>query len=88
MISQDDIDAMSEASEYRRRAEKGLPEDRWANGASGAKIVARGISVFERLIEAQSQVIVEMDAIIQESIRQGAESMSLGHVPEKYQDEG
>ena len=37
------VNNIEAAKEYARRARKGLPEDRWANGTDGAKAVARGV---------------------------------------------
>lgn len=59
MISQEDIDAFAEqaepaieaAREFARRAEKGIPSDRWYDGTSGAKAVAKGIKAQTVMIE-------------------------------------
>ena len=46
MINETDIDAFSddikEVGEFVRRAKKGLPEDRWYDGVTGAKRLATG----------------------------------------------
>ena len=64
MISQDDIDAfrdynavaLSQASEYARRAESGLPVDRWASTRQ-AYLVAQGIRAMQQIIALQTQAI-------------------------------
>ena len=53
------------AIEYARRAEKGLPPDRYADGQSGEKAVARGIA---RLVAA-------IENIASEQYRRGLEAM-------------
>lgn len=65
MISADDIDAMmdpeaiAQAETFARRAEKGLPTDRWASDRQMV-LVARGIRSMQRIMAAQSDLIVAM----------------------------
>lgn len=62
MINQDDIAAFADqaepaikaAREFARRAEKGLPADRWYDGTTGAEAVARGIKAQTVMIEMLS----------------------------------
>ena len=64
MIGPDDIDAfrdknaeaIAQASEYARRAEKGLPVDRWAS-ARQAHLVAKGIRALLILVAIQTATI-------------------------------
>ena len=64
MISGDDIEAfhddnasaLSQASEYARRAEKGLPVDRWAT-VGQAHLVAQGIRAMQQIIGLQTEII-------------------------------
>lgn len=43
------------AIEYARRAEKGLPTDRYADGQAGEKAVARGIARLVAAVERLSE---------------------------------
>jgi len=64
MISQDDIDAFLDdlhpdvraAVEYSRRADKGLPSDRWTDGHAGAVKVKLGI---DRLVQTAFRQALE-----------------------------
>ena len=64
LISQDDIEAfreynagaLSQAAEYARRAEKGLPVDRWASTRQ-AYLVAQGIRAMQQIIALQTEAI-------------------------------
>lgn len=66
--------ALSAAAEYRRRAEKGIPCDRWADGTAGALMVARGIAIMEGLLETQADVI---RAMLAEKKQAGIDAMAL-----------
>lgn len=67
MISGDDIEAfqeqsaesLSQASEFARRARKGLPPDRWAS-ARQMYLVASGIDALSQIIAWQSEVIAAL----------------------------
>jgi hypothetical protein len=52
--------ALDAAAEFRRRAAKGLPSDRFADGHAGMVLVARGIAIMEGLLETQADVIRAM----------------------------
>lgn len=54
-------DALAAADEYVRRAEKGLPSDRWCDGHAGAVLVARGIKAYRRMSELFSDAWLERD---------------------------
>lgn len=59
-FSEDNADAIAAASEYARRAAKGLPADRFADGANGAMLVARGIHALQVVMSLQSEALVAM----------------------------
>lgn len=69
MIGPEDIAAfeaaMEPAKEFRRRAEKGLPPDRWADGDVGMRGVAVGINAMEQML----QIYAEASANMLEEIR-------------------
>jgi len=66
--------ALAAAAEFRRRAEKGIPADRWADGTAGAALVAQGIAIMEGLLETQADVI---RAMLAEKRQSGIEAMGL-----------
>ena len=78
MIGPDDIAAfeaaIEPAKEFRRRAEKGLPSDRWADGDTGMKAVAAGICAMEQLIKIYADASANMLAEIQ---RANTEAMGV-----------
>jgi hypothetical protein len=89
MITADDITAFQEtnaealqaASEYARRAEKGLPPDRWTDGTHGARMVAQGIAARDRIIAMQTAALVDL----YEAMRQaGTDAMRLHSADSKY----
>ena len=89
MITADDITAFQEAnaealqaaSEYARRAEKGLPSDRWTDGTHGARMVAQGIAARDRIIAMQTAALVDL----YEAMRQaGTDAMRLHSQDSKY----
>lgn len=73
-FAEDNADALQAASEYVRRAEKGLPPDRFCDGATGAKLVARGIYAMQCIMAAQNDALVAMAADMQ---AKGADAMRL-----------
>lgn len=83
MLTREDIDAfeaehsrdIEAAKTYTRRAKKGLPSDRWADGADGCLRVARGIDAQSRLLDVFARTTAEMAQIIKEI---GEQSMGLG----------
>ena len=89
MINETDIDAFAEdnqeaiaaAAEYVRRAEKGLPPDRFTDGATGAKLVARGIHAMQCIMDAQNAALVAILADMQE---RGTDAMRLHKQDSKY----
>ena len=68
MISADDIaafqddnaSALQAATEYARRAEKGIPADRWTDGTHGARMVAQGIAAQSRIIAMQTAALLAL----------------------------
>lgn len=64
MIGPEDISAfeaaIAPAKEFRRRAEKGLPSDRWADGDEGMRAVAIGIAALERLVLTYAEASANM----------------------------
>lgn len=89
MISQDDIEAFAEqygpdmkaAAEFVRRAEKGLPADRWSDGEIGAQSVAKGIRA---LFEINSMVSGAFMTIWNEKMQAAQDAMRLHHADSKY----
>jgi hypothetical protein len=89
MIDADAIEAFREANEpaieaateYARRAEKGLPSDRWTDGTHGARMVAQGIAARDRIIAMQTAALVDL----YEAMRQaGTDAMRLHSADSKY----
>lgn len=83
MISGDDIDAFKDenikaAREYARRARKGIPSDRWTDGAAGAKAVADGIDALDWCLGWCVQEIEKLRAQIKQS---GADAMEVHRDP-------
>ena len=82
MIGPDDIEAFSEdnapaiaaASEYARRAAKGLPADRLADGARGAMLVAKGIHAYQVIMAIQTDALAVMGQELQD---RGTDAMRL-----------
>jgi len=64
MISQDDIDAFKEdferVAEFVRRAEKGIPEDRWTDGAKGNALLAASCKRLLAYTSIQGQAMAEL----------------------------
>jgi hypothetical protein len=48
------------ALEYARRAEKGIPPDRWSDGTAGALDVARGIRAQEVIMSLMADAMQQM----------------------------
>lgn len=80
-FAEDNADALQAASEYVRRAEKGLPPDRFCDGATGAKLVARGIYAMQCIMAAQNDALIAMAADMQ---AKGADAMRLHKQDSKY----
>lgn len=87
MINEADIAAfradMETVQEFVRRAEKGLPEDRWTTGANGnAQLAAacRGLIAYTNL---QASVMLDMHNHIQQA---GASSMEPHADPARQAD--
>ncbi len=70
----DNEDALEAAKRYRERAEKGLPADRWADGANGARLVAQGIHALECIIAMQTAALEDM---LEEATARGVDAMRL-----------
>lgn len=89
MITQDDIEAFAAdnarsieaAFEFARRAEKGLPSDRWADGAEGDKEVAKGIRAIFEMNEMLSGAFLGIWA---DKMRESADAMRLHTGDSKY----
>lgn len=52
-------EALSQASEFARRAEKGLPADRWATERQ-MHLVARGIRAMQKIMLWQAEAMVAL----------------------------
>lgn len=91
MITADDItafeeanaDALQAASEYARRAQKGIPPDRWADGNAGAVMVAQGIIAHQRIIAMQTAALVDLYEAMRKA---GTDAMRLHSADSKYHD--
>lgn len=70
----DNADAIAAASEYARRAAKGLPADRFADGAKGAMLVARGIHAYQVIMAIQTEALAVMASELQQ---RGSDAMRL-----------
>lgn len=89
MISQDDIDAFADergpdikaAAEFVRRAEKGLPPDRWSDGEIGAQSVAKGIRA---LFEMNQMVSGAFLTIWEEKMQAAQDATRLHRADSKY----
>lgn len=66
--------ALDAASEFRKRAERGLPPDRWADGTAGQRRVAHGIAIMEWIMEAQADAIL---ALMDEKRQSGIDAMEM-----------
>lgn len=91
MITADDIAAFQEdaaaaleaANEYARRAQKGLPPDRFTDGTTGALMVARGIIAQQRIIAMQTAALVDLYEAMRKA---GTDAMRLHSADSKYHD--
>jgi hypothetical protein len=89
LITADDIAAFQEANEpaikaateYARRAEKGIPSDRWTDGTHGARLVAQGIAAQQHIMAMQTAALVALYGAMQAS---GAAAMELHSGDSKY----
>lgn len=86
MIDLDDFrkeheEAIAAANEYARRWEKGLPSDRFANGAKGEALVGRGIRAFQQIMAMQNAALIELFNEIQE---RGTNATRLHSADSKY----
>jgi hypothetical protein len=66
--------ALDAAAKFRKRAEKGIPPDRWADGTAGQRLVAQGIAIMEGLLETQADVI---RAMIEADRQRGIDAMEM-----------
>lgn len=64
MITQDDIAAMGPASEFVRRAEKGIPPDRWVDGVEGTVALVKAVMAMQRIIIAQGAGLEAAGALL------------------------
>lgn len=89
MITADDITAfendnataLQAASEYARRAAKGIPADRWTTGTHGARLVAQGITAQQRIMAMQTAALVGLYEAMQAA---GDEAMQIHSEHSKY----
>lgn len=89
MISADDIaafeesnaEALTAAAEYARRAQKGIPPDRWADGNTGAVMVAQGILAQQRIMAMQTAALVDLYEAMKQA---GTDAMRLHSADSKY----
>lgn len=89
MLTQDDIEAFREdnaealeaASEYARRAAKGLPADRYADGTDGAYLVAQGIAAQQSIMVMQTAALVDLFEAMRAA---GTAAMGLHSSDSKY----
>lgn len=89
MIGPDDISAFSEsnaealeaATEYARRAAKGLPADRFTDGTQGARLVAQGIMAQQRIIAMQTAALMDLFGAMKQA---GDDAMRLHSADSKY----
>jgi len=76
MISGDDIDAfaddMQTVREFVRKAEKGIPEDRWTAGEEGSKRLAKAC---KGMLYAVASYEAILNAIAEEQRQRGADAM-------------
>lgn len=70
----DNADAITAANEYVRRATKGLPADRFTDGATGAMLVAKGIHAYQAIMAAQADALAAMAEELQ---NRGTDAMRL-----------
>lgn len=66
--------AIAAASKYARRAERGIPADRWSDGTEGALLVARGIRAQEVIMSMLSEALGAMIAAERE---RGYDAMAM-----------
>lgn len=89
MISADDITAFEEsnaealnaATEYARRAQKGIPPDRWTDGNAGAVMVAQGILAQQKIMAMQTAALVDLYEAMRKA---GTDAMRLHSADSKY----
>lgn len=70
--------ARAAAVEYARRAEKGLPCDRWTSGSEGAQMVADGIRAWVRLAGMNAAAL---EWYLQQERERGSEAMATSADP-------
>ena len=73
-------DNIATAREYARRRRKGIPSDRWADGAIGATKVADGIDALDWCLAV---AVAERDKLAAELLRIGSESMEPWQDPKR-----
>ena len=66
------------AREYARRAQKGLPTDRFADGADGERLVAKGIDEMDRLL---AWSYLEIERLKAEKFASGLDAMEATKDP-------
>ena len=71
-------EALAAAGEFSRRAQKGIPADRWYDGSAGAKLIALGIWAQQMIMAMQCNAL---EAFIEAEAERGKEAMRLytGH---------
>ena len=72
MTDTTDTQAWEAATEFVRRADKGLPSDRWADGSEGMQLVVDGIRERDRRLLIISEALQEA---MERERRRGAEAM-------------
>lgn len=78
---EDNAEALEAATEYARRAAKGLPADRYADGTEGAYLVAQGIAAQQSIMAMQTVALMDLF----EAMRQaGTDAMRLHSQDSKY----
>lgn len=70
--------ALKAADEYQRRAAKGLPTDRWTDGAAGARLVAQGIRAQQAMLQLYAQFARE---VLESERERGAQAMEASRDP-------
>ena len=80
-------DNIATAREYSRRRRKGIPSDRWADGAIGATKVADGIDAQDwciaYLVSYADQKQARIEQLEAELLRIGSESMEPWQDPKR-----
>ena len=72
---------MEAATEFARRARKGLPADRFYDGTDGAKVVAKGIDAWIKAFADSVELLRQMEELQRQ---QGEDAMGLHSADSKY----